>query len=340
MTLVGQPAPSPALTAGYDLFSRGNADDADAAVKKAALAAKAQHGSGSHPLAMAYADMARLHYRMGQYERAAQEFQHAAKGPLPPDPQERRDRLGFLFGLGAALGAAGRLEEAEKVLRQSLAFARNLHGGQSATAAVALVPLADVLLLAGKTAEAAKLANEAYDALWKLGDPLFPTAVGTRAEVLKATGRNDNPFHDLNDLPDDMVTAAVATTLTRAGKGDPVRVRAVLAELTAFVDKKFGDGHPLTYDALAAVAHHEAAIGEHGDIAVRKKAVRRVVWSIAVRKLPGGLLANLEVGFEPDGGIHLAPHLTRDAGPDELARIEQTLTEAVEDLYARPTIRP
>jgi tetratricopeptide (TPR) repeat protein len=339
MTLVGQPPPSPALQRGFELLAEGKAADAESTVKKAALEAKAKHGSGSHPLALAYAELARLHLRMGDAERAAKEFQHAANGPMPADPQHRRDRLSFLLGYGAALTDLGKVGEAEKVLRQCLGFARNLTGAQSPSSCVALVPLADVLLKSGKTDEGAKLANEAYDTLWRLGDPLFTAAVGTRAEALKATGRADNPFHDLNDLPDEMVTAAIANTLARAGKGDAGRVRAVLADLLGFVEKKYGDGHTITCDALAAVAHHEAAVGDKADEKVRRTAVRRSVWSYAVRRVPGGLLANLEVGFEPGGGIHLAPHLTREATPAETAQVESVLNQAVDDLYSRPALR-
>jgi len=337
MTLVGQPPPSQPLSQGLQLLTQGKVAEAEGVVKKAAQIAKGQHGSGSHPLALAYADLARLHMRMGDAERAAKEFQHAANGPMPTDPQHRRDRLSFLFGFGAALGELGRYEESEKVLRQCLAFARNLSGPQSPAAHVALVPLADVLLRAGKTAEAAKLANEAYDSLWQLGDPLFTSAVGIRAETLKASGKADNAFADLADLPDEMVTAAISNTLARAGKGDTGRVRAVLADLLGFVDKKYGDGHPMTCDTLAAVAHHEAAAGEKADEKVRKTAVRRSVWSFAVRRMPGGLLSNLEVGFEPGGALHLAPHLTREPTATESAQLETILYQAVDDLYSRPS---
>lgn len=340
MTLVGQPQPSPALWQAYQNLDAGKREEAVAIVKQAAIDAKKKHGSGSHPLAMAYADMARLHFRAGDLERAAKEFQHAASGPMPADLEERRDRLAFLFGFGATLGELDKNAEAEKVLRQCLAYARNLNGGRSASAAVALVPLADVLLKTDKTAEATKLANQAYDWLWKLGDPLFTTTVGTRAEVLKANGKPDNPFSDLTDLPDEMVIAAVANTLARAGKGDVTRVRAVLADLLGFVDKKFGDGHDITCDTLAAVAHHEAAAGDKADEKIRRTAVRRSVWSYAVRRVPGGLLANLEVGFEPDGAIHIAPHLTRDPNPAETAQLETILNQAIDDLYARPAIKP
>jgi len=338
MTLVGQPPLSEPLEVALTFFTCGEVEKAEATVKRAALHAKGQHGSGSPPLARAYADMARLHYRMGHFGRAALEFQHASKGALPTEPEERQDRLAFLLGYGASLGAEGQLVEAEKVLRQALAFARNLNGVQSASAHVALVPLADVLLKADKVAEAAKLAHQAYDGLWKLGDPLFTSCVGTRAEVLKALGKGDNPFADLNDLPDEMVTVAVASTLSRAGKGNPSHVRAVLADLLGFVDGKYGHEHTLTFDTIAAIAHHEAAVGDEADEKVRKTAVRRAVWSYVIRRLPGGLLANLDVGFEEEGTIHLAPHLTREPSPSETEQLEKVLTEAVADLYNRPSV--
>ncbi len=340
MTLVGQPPPSPALQKGFELLAQGKAADAETVVKKAALEAKASHGSGSPQLARAYGEMARLHLRMGDSERAAKEFQHAANGPMPTETQRRQERLSFMFGYGAALGELGKLAEAEKVLRQCVGFARNLNGAASASAAIAPVPLADVLLKAGKTDEAAKLANAAYDALWKLGDPLFPTAVGTRAEALKAVGSAENPFTDLIDLPEEMVTVAVAGTVARAGKGDAGHVRAVLADLLAFVEKKYGSGHDITSDTLAAIAHHEAAVGEAGDPHIRKKAVQKSVWAFALGRMPGGLLANLEVAFEQGNTIHLAPHLTREPSPAEASELETILNQAVDDLYSRPALRP
>jgi hypothetical protein len=54
-----------------------------------------------------------------------------------------------------------------------------------------------------------------------------------------------------------------------------------------------------------------------------------------VRRVPGGLLENLEVGFEPGGTLHLVPHLSHDPAPDEVAQLETILTQAVDDLYAR-----
>jgi hypothetical protein len=305
-------------------------------VKKAAMAAKAKHGSGSHPLAVAYADIGRLHLHMGEFGKAAVEFQHASKGPMPADAPSRRDRLGFMYGFAEALVGLTKFDEAEKVLRQCVTFAKNLHGPTSAAASAANAPLADMLLKAGKTADAMKLAQDSYDELWRLGDPLIIAVIPVRAEVLKAAGRADNPFTDLGDLPYELVNNTVAGVLSRAPTGDPGRMRAVLADLLAFADKKFGDGHAVTSDVLAAIAHHEARQGDRADTTVRRTAVRRSVWSYAVRRVPGGLLANLEIGFEPGGLIHLVPHLSREPSASEAIQLENVLTQAVDDLYARP----
>ncbi|MBM3979927.1 MAG: tetratricopeptide repeat protein [Planctomycetes bacterium] len=331
--------PSSSLAQALALLAQGKAGEAEMIVKKAAMEAKAKHGSGSHPLAVAYAEIGRLHLRMGEFQKAALEFQHASKGPVPPEAAARRDRLGFMYGFAEALVGLDKYDEADKVLRQCVAFAKSLHGPTSAGAAAANGPLADVLLKSGKSADALQVAQEAYDALWALGDALITTVIPVRAEALKAAGKADNPFADLGDLPDDMIATAVANVVARAPMGDPGRMRAVLADLLAFADKKFGDGHALTCDALAAVAHHEARQCDRADATVRRTAVRRSVWSYLVRRAPGGLLANLEVGFEPDGALHLVPHLAREASAQEAVQLETALTQAVDDLYARPAAK-
>src|SRR5262245_13062047 len=328
--------PSAALQEALQLLAQGRSAEAMMVVKKAAMAAKAKHGSGSHPLAMAYADMARVHLRMGKFQKAALEFQHASKSPMPTDAASRRDRLGFLYGFAEALLGLSRFDEAERVLRQCVTFAKSLYGPKSAQGVAANAPVADALMRADKPAEALKLVQETYDALWALGDLLITRVIPIRAEALKAANRTENPFTELADLPNDLAEAAVNDVIARASVGDPRRMRAVLADLLKFADRKFGDGDSVTYDVLAAIAHHESRLGDLGDPLVRHAAVRRSVWSYAVRRVPGGLLSDLEVGFEPDGLIHLVPHVTRDPDPNEAAHLESVLTEAIDDLYARP----
>src|SRR5215470_8724876 len=95
--------PSAVLQEALELLAQGKAGEAEMVVKQAAMAAKKAHGSGSHPLAVAYADIGRLHLRMGEFAKAAVEFQHASKGTMPPDAPSRHDRLGFMYGFAEAL---------------------------------------------------------------------------------------------------------------------------------------------------------------------------------------------------------------------------------------------
>jgi tetratricopeptide (TPR) repeat protein len=335
MTIPGQLPASPTLQQALKLFDQDKLADAEAALKKAAVSAKAKHGSGSHPLSLAYADMARFHYRIGDYKRAATEFRHICEAPMPTDPAGRKDRLAFMYGFAAAVEAHGLPDAAEKAYRQCVAFARNLFGPNTPNYALALEPLASILLKTGQTAEAMQLLDEAYDTLWKHGDPQITGIIPTRAEALRAAGRADNPFADLVDLPDDLVVATVTHAAARPGKGDPPRVRQALAELLKFLDKRYGDGHPTSTDVLATIARHEAGLGDKADAKSRATATRRAIWSYAVRRVPGGLLENLEVGFEPGGTLHLVPHVSHAPAADEVAQLETILTQAVDELYTR-----
>ena len=335
MTLAGQPPPSPALAGALALLARGRTGAAREVVTAAAKGAKGLAGSGSHPLARAYADMGRLNYRLGKFKRAAAEFEHACKNPLPPDPEGRRDRLAFMFGYAACLAALDRPADAGKVFRQCAAFARNLHGPAAPASAAALEPLAAHLLRTGECAEAARLLDEAYDLLWRLGDRAITAVIPTRAVAFKAVGRPADPFADLDALPADLTAEVVAGVLALAGGGDGPRVRGVLADFVRFADRRFGDAHPTLASALAAVVRHETALGPAADAKARTVATRRAVWGHLTRRGAGELVGSLEVGFEPDGTVHLVPHLTRPPTSTEADQLEATLTRAVEDLYAR-----
>jgi tetratricopeptide (TPR) repeat protein len=337
MPIPGQPAASPSLVEAVDLLARGHADEAEALVTKAAKKAKAQYGSGSHPLACAYADMGRLHYQMGSFKRAAVEFRHAAESPMPSEPAERADRLAMMFGYAACLEALDRPLEAEKVYRQCVEFARALHGPTAALYATAILPLAELLLKTGPVSEAVRILDEAYGILWRVGDPAIVPAAVMRAEGFKMVGRGDDPFADLIDLPDEMAIEIVAAIVTRSAcGGDGLKARSVLADLLRFVDRRFGDGHAALADTLAATTHSEAALGDRGDLKLRTTAARRAIWTFTKSRAPKGVLESIEIGFEPDGTIHLVPRLAREPDANESVLLEMVLTQAVDDLYARP----
>jgi hypothetical protein len=335
MPLFGQPPDSEPLAQARDLLQQGQPAQADVVVTNAAKLAKKQFGSGSHPLACAYADMARLHFAAGDFKRAATEFRHAADSPMPSEPAQRADRLAFMFGFAACLEEMDKAGEAEKVYRQCADFAKNLHGPASAGYANSLEPLTLLLLRTGRFEDAAKSADEAYDVLWKLGDAGIARAAAIRAEVNKAAERLDDPFGDLVDLPDDLAGETVAAVRARAKATDPIRGRALLADLMKFAAKRFGDGHPAMSDTLAAIVHHESALGDRADDKLRSSAARRFIWSYAITRAPDSLLENIEVGFESDGTFHVVPQLARDPGFGEMDALDDVLTKAIDDLFAR-----
>ncbi|MCS6864762.1 MAG: tetratricopeptide repeat protein [Gemmataceae bacterium] len=320
------------LERALQLAAAGQTAEAEQVVRQAALAAKAKYGSGSHPLTCAYGDMGRFHLYLGVYDRAAHEFRHAHKSPMPSDAPARQDRLLILFGWAEALTGLGRFHEADQLLQECVDFAKKLHGSSSGPAWAANAPRLVVWLKLGQITEAMQLAQECYDVLWSMGDAHITPIMAVRAEVFKALGRTENPFGDLMELPDELAAQAVQEAIAWSLYGHPVRIRAVLADLLALADKKFGDGHPATAAALAAIIRHEERLGERGDPHVRQKALRRWLWSSAVRRMPD-LLANLEVELETDGFLHLVPHLTRPADIPEIEQLEAVLNQALDELY-------
>ncbi|MFO0796407.1 MAG: hypothetical protein U0804_02960 [Gemmataceae bacterium] len=334
MPLPAQPPPSPALAAALHLLRTGMTEPAETVVVKAARDAKRDHGSGSHPLALAYADMARFHHAAGEVKRAATEFQHAVKYPAPADPAAKKDRLAFLFGYAGCLADLGRTADAEKVLRQCVLKAREVYGAGTAGAAAATVPLAEHFLRTDFPADAARLLDAAAPSLIAHRDPLGPLAVALKAEAVRLLNRTDDPFADLERAAPETAAAAVAAGLERA-KADPhPRRRPVLDDLVKFACRRFGDGHAASADALAGVVRHEAAVGAATSPA-RAAAVRRAVWSYAAHRPEGMVLENVEVGFDPDGTLHLAPHLGREPGTPGLSAVEGVLVAALDDLFAR-----
>lgn len=335
MPISGQPAATSTLQEAMDLLAQGNTDNAEELVTKAAKRAKAQFGSGSHPLANAYADMARFHYYQGNFKRAALEFRHAGESPMPSETNERADRLAIMFGYAACLEELDKTLEAEKVYRQCVEFARALHGPDTPSYAMAIPPLAELLLKTGPNSEAVRLSDEAFTVLWKHGHSAISSVAALRGEAMRAAGRSDDPYADLADLPEELAIETVSEGLKRSSRCGGIRARQMLVDLLRFADRRFDLDHPSIAEILAAVVHHEATLRDQCDAKLRSTAARRFVWSFTHRRAPESILDSIEVGFEPDGTIHLVPHVAREPDANEFVLLEMVLTQAVDDLYAR-----
>lgn len=112
-------------------------------------------------------------FDLGRYLLACDDPQRAVS-PLrvasalePSDAASTRDRLTYGMNLGETLQLAGHLEEAEAVLRANVEERRSFYGEGSEGLAWGLEPLADVLLAQDRLTEAAELASQALEILWK-----------------------------------------------------------------------------------------------------------------------------------------------------------------------------
>lgn len=114
--------------------------------------------------------LAGLCYRQSRLDEAAELYRSvlmlevSALGETHPDP------LGTMSILGGLELKRGKLPEAEALFRRQLAGVRKLHGAEKRETASVLDNLADVLAQAGRTAEAARLRDEAKRIRHKLCD--------------------------------------------------------------------------------------------------------------------------------------------------------------------------
>jgi tetratricopeptide (TPR) repeat protein len=273
----GQDQLSPSMQQAVQLLKEGKAADAEALLARAARDAEARFGRGSPAYAIAQNDLGNLHSHFGDLKRAAAAYRLACDGPLPADTQARRDRLTYLVNLAGTLEGLGDLDGAERAHRDSVAGRREFYGADHPGYAFGLEPLAALLLRRGKAQEALPALNEAVDILWQNGHPRVASALALRAEAFKALGDPAPPFAGLQNLPDNLVTELANTALERSRKTDPVWARQVLADVLTLFDERFGPDHRYTLNVLAAVANHEADMGERGDHAIRLRAIRRAL---------------------------------------------------------------
>jgi tetratricopeptide (TPR) repeat protein len=273
----GQDQISPAMQQAIQLLKAGKAADAEAVLVRAAREAEQRFGRGSHPYAVAQNDLGNLHGYFGDLKRAAAAYRLACAGPMPTEPQARRDRLTYLVNLANALDDLGELDEAERAHRDSVAGRREFYGADHPGYAFGLEPLAALLLRRGKAQEALQALDDAIENLWQNGHPRVASALAIRAEALKALGDPAPPFAGLEKLPDELITDLANTVLERSRKTDPVRARQVLADVLTLFDERFGPDHRYTLNVLAAIANHEANMGERGDADVRLGAIRRAL---------------------------------------------------------------
>jgi tetratricopeptide (TPR) repeat protein len=284
------PGQSAAMKEAIHLIQRGLTVKAEEVVRKAAGEARSRSGPGSLEHASALNDLASILLYTGQNDQAIETLRQACAGPAPKDQQAARERLTFEMNLGFALERAGRLDEAEQVLRHNVEGRARFYGREHPGHAFGLEPLAGLLLRMGRAEDALPVIEETAANFRNNRHPRIATALVLRAEVRKAAGDRTPAFADTDDLPDEIIGELVSAVLDRAGQSDPRLVRAVLDDLLPVVRGRLGEDHNATVNVLTLIANLERDLGPHGDPQARVAAIRQVIAVFDRRRDAGGAL--------------------------------------------------
>lgn len=202
-----------------------------------------QHG-GSAPIsrgqAAALFDLARYLLACDDAKRAIPPLKQAS-GLTPTDDASRRDRMTYGMNLGQALQLAGRLEEAESVLRANVAERQSFYGDGSEGLAWGLEPLGSVLLARRCHDEAARATDQALDILWKAGSPRVAFVLVLAGAIRAAIGSEPPFVPRFDDLSGQLKLDTLDASLIRAEHLRDEASVAVAEEVVRRCASEFGD---------------------------------------------------------------------------------------------------
>lgn len=286
----------PALRRAFELFSRGDAAAAEAAVLRPVVEAEQAEGASSAAFLEAVNDLGRYLLLAGEPERAAEALRRGSEGPISKDPRAVQARFACLTDLAEALRATGEWEEAETVLRDVLERREARFGRRGVGYADGLVPLAELLLAEERYGEALPLAEEAGLNYATNADPRFLPALALRAEILAHLDRPEPLFPPVSDLPEQAVAILAEVVWSRlSGGDDPAADQRVLEALLPALEARLGEDSDTVLLTLSRLAEAERQLGaEDGAPERRQVALRRLAESFARRGEPAQVLAALQ----------------------------------------------
>jgi tetratricopeptide (TPR) repeat protein len=283
MECQGPPVRSPAMTSpptplemAVALLREGRPIDAQELMVRELQKVEREHGRGSPAWASAQCDLGHVLLNSDQFDRAAECYRQACSGPVPANPEDRKDQITYRLNLGMALHHAGRLDEAVTELRRNVQERADFYGREHSGHAFGLEALADVLYRRGDLQEAREAAEETVATFWRDGHERVAGALALRAEILKAAGTEGPAFGGLESLPDGIVERMAVDALNRVDRADPRTAADVLADLASLLEARLGPDHQATLNVLSALAN----LGHHlGDQGMRIDTIRRVLAS-------------------------------------------------------------
>lgn len=264
--------PTPVEVA-FALLREGRLVDAEDLMTRELQAVTATHGRGSPAWASAQCDLGNVLLNADQLDRAIECYRHAASASAR-DYESGKDQLTYRLNLGMALRMAGRLDEAEAVLRQGVQERLAFYGRDHAGYGFGLEPLADVLLQRGDVRQARQVIDEAVDNLGRNGHERLAAVLALRAAIVLAGGA-EPPFRGLHQLPDQVVEQVARFVIQRLDHGDAASKR-LLTALVAALEARLGVDHQATLDALSVLANLGRDLADQSG---RVEAIERVLAS-------------------------------------------------------------
>jgi tetratricopeptide (TPR) repeat protein len=299
----------PPLERAVELARKGQPVEAEELLLETAREAETRHGEGTPEAASAWNDLAALLMNLHQMGRAVEAMRHACSGPMPDSGEPLKDRLTYEMNLGQILEATGDLDGAESALRKSVDGREQFYGRTHPGYAFGLEPLAELLMRRERYEDALPLLQEVMQNFWNARHPRLAGAVALRAEALKGAGDPTPPFAGLDSVPDDLAGQVVDAVIARRDDAAPAPYRAVLKDLLAFAEERFGPDSDQVLHICYVIAEHERRQGaDGGDHEARVAATRRVVEtqdrkgkaSEALEALMGLALAQSDAGRPDD----------------------------------------
>jgi serine/threonine protein kinase/tetratricopeptide (TPR) repeat protein len=189
---------------------------------------------------------------------------------------DKTEVISSLNNLGLVLRDGGKKTEAEKVIREALAMAREIFGNDHPDTGVSLKNLASVLRDQGKLAEAERSARESVAAHKKVSGMFHPSTVSTLSlllDILRREGKLDDALEVCRDLvtatkgEHGKPSAETATAHLETGKilldqRKPAEAETVFRDSLEMNKSVFGDEHRQVSYSLYFIARALADQGK------------------------------------------------------------------------------
>lgn len=243
----------------------GSRDEAVAVADAAIKVARELHGPTSAAYARAEFDKAHVLSAAGDVAGAITAMRKAIAVAIDPtDGEAQRQRLTYRTNLGEALAHTGQLDEAERILTETVLERRNLYGPDHPGYAIGLEPLTRLLLMRGRHLDALASAEEVLALFWRHGHRRVTEALAMFAFATKAAQGLEAPaLERLYALPEQLVSEVVIACLEHARKLDPTVSLAVLIELQVRADAAGDTDEPWFVHVVGAVARAARAAKAH-----------------------------------------------------------------------------